>query len=107
MSALVPDGRFTFVGDDLLHCDGSGAPLTNIYPVEKSEVGWAGWQKIQDGMPPPAQMTSLIFETSSPEWVAEVGLLLAAASEASMWFVDSKDIAWPVGEVDPNRIALA
>jgi hypothetical protein len=55
----------------------------------------------------PEQMSSLIFETRSPAWVAEVGLLLAHGLESRAWFVDSADVAWPVGAVDPGRIALA
>jgi len=107
VSALSGDARFMVVGDDLLHRDGSAAPLTNIYSVENPEAQWEGWRPGDSGMLNPAQMSSLILETRSPEWVAEVGLLLAQALEAQAWFVDSADVAWPVGEVNPGQIALA
>jgi hypothetical protein len=100
------DSRFMAVGDGLL-CDGSAAPLTNIYPIENLESHWEDWQPNDSGMRNPAQMSSLIFETRSAAWVAEVGLLLAHALEAQAWFVDAGGVAWPVGEVDPGRIALA
>jgi len=51
-------------------------------------------------------MSSLIFETRSPAWVAEVGVLLARGLKSPAWFVDSADLAWPVREVDPDRFAL-
>ena len=105
-SALGSDDRFRVEGEDL-HCDGSSAPLTNIYPIENLESDWEDWQPGDSGMRNPAQMSSLIFETRSPEWVAEVGLLLAQALKAQVWFVDSVGVAWRVGEVDPGRIALA
>jgi hypothetical protein len=105
-SILEPDGRFRVVGDDL-HCDGSVAPLTNIYPIENLESDWEQWQPGDSGMRNPRQMSSLIFETRSPAWVAEVGLLLAEGLEAEAWFVDAAGVAWPVGAVDAGRIALA
>jgi len=105
-SVLGPDRRFTVVGDDL-HCDGSAAPLTNIYPIRNLESDWEDWHPGDSGMRDPARMSSLIFETRSPQWVAEVGLLLDEALEAEVWFVDSLGVAWPVGQVDPGRIALA
>ena len=106
-SVLEPDGRFVVAGADLLHCDGSTAPLTNIYPVENVAVGWEEWQAGGSGLSNPEQMSSLIFETRSPEWIAEVGLLLAQGLETQAWFVDSADVAWRVGEVDVEQIALA
>lgn len=106
VSIFGSDSRFTVVGDGL-HCDGSAAPLTNIYPIENLESDWEDWQPSDSGMRNPAQMSSLIFETRSPAWVAEVGMLLAQELEAQAWFVDSAGVAWPVGEVDPGRIALA
>jgi hypothetical protein len=106
-AALEPDGRFMVAGDDLLRCDGSTAPLTNIYPVENLAVEWEDWQPGDGGPANPAQMSSLIFETRSPAWVAEVGLLLAQGLETEAWFFDSADVAWPVGEVDSEQIALA
>lgn len=94
-------------GDDLLHCDGSTAPLTNIYLAENAAVDWEGWQAGDSGLSNPEQMTSLVFETRSPEWVAEVGLLLAQGLETHAWFVDAADVVWRVGEVDSEQIALA
>jgi hypothetical protein len=105
VAVLGSDGRFR-VGDDL-HCDGSAAPPTNIYPIENLESDWQDWQPGDSGMRNPAQMSSLIFETRSPAWVAEVGLLLAQGLKTQTWFVDSVGVAWPAGEVDPGRIALA
>jgi hypothetical protein len=105
-SVLGSDGRFRVVGEDL-HCDGSSAPLTNIYSIVNLESDWEDWQPGDSGMRNPAQMSSLIFETRSPAWIAEVGRLLAQALRTQAWFVDSAGVAWPVGEVDPARIALA
>lgn len=106
VAVLGSDDRFTVVGDDL-HCDGLAAPLTNIYPIENLESDWEDWQPGNSGMRNPARMSSLIFETRSPAWVAEVGLLLAQGLKAQTWFVDSVGVAWPAGEVDPGRISLA
>lgn len=106
-SVLEPDGRFVDAGGDLLHCNGSTAPLTNLYPVENVAVDWEEWQAGGSGLSNPEQMSSLIFETRSPAWVAEVGLLLAQGLETQAWFVDSADVAWRVGEVDSEQIALA
>jgi hypothetical protein len=52
-------------------------------------------------------MSSLIFETRIPAWVAEVGRLLARGLETPAWFIDARGVAWPVGDVDPGQIALA
>jgi hypothetical protein len=104
-SVLGSDARFRVGGDDL-HCDGSAAPLSNIYPIENLASDWEDWQPGDSGMRNPAQMSSLIFETRSPAWVAEVGLLLAHVLDTQAWFVDAVGVAWPVGEVDPSRIAL-
>lgn len=105
-SVLEPDGRFVVAGD-LLHCDGSTAPLTNIYPAENVAAHWEDWQAGDSGLSNPEQMSSLIFETRSPAWVAEVGLLLAQGLGTQAWFVDTADVAWPVGEVDSEQILLA
>lgn len=106
-SVLESDGRFAVAGDDLLHCDGSTAPLTNIYPAENVDVGWEDWQAGDSGLSNSEQMTSLVFETRSSAWVAEVGLLLARGLGTEAWFVDSADVVWPVGDVDSDQIALA
>lgn len=106
-SLLEPDARFVVVADDLLHCNGSTAPLTNIYPAENVAADWEDWQAGDSGLSNPAQMSLLIFETRSAAWVAEVGLLLAEGLETRAWFVDTADVAWPVGKVDAEQIALA
>ena len=36
----------------------------------------------------------------------KVGALLARGLKSPAWFVDSADFAWPVGAVDPDRMAL-
>lgn len=41
-TTLTADCRFVDAGDGL-HCDGSAAPLTNIYPVEPAPGDWEGW----------------------------------------------------------------
>ncbi|NYE38157.1 hypothetical protein F4692_003302 [Nocardioides cavernae] len=104
---LEPDGRFVVAGDDLLHCDGATAPLTNIYPAENLAADWQDWRAGDGGLSGPEQMSSLIFETRSPAWVAEVGLLLAEGLETQAWFVDAADVVWPVGKVDSEQIALS
>lgn len=92
--------------DDEVHCDGSAAPLTNIYPVEMTAGDWADRQSADSGMPDPTFMQTLIFECRSATWVAEVGALLAKGSETPIWFVDSADTAWPADRVDTNRVVL-
>lgn len=79
------DNRFINVSD-LVHCDGSAAPLTNIYPAQNDPVDWDGWEPVP-GMPDPRTMSALIFECSSAEWVAEVGTLLVHGRRAS-------DVVW-------------
>jgi hypothetical protein len=105
-AVLRADDRFTDAGD-YLHCDGSVAPLTNIYPVEMTSADWEGWEPGGSDMPDPKSMSAVVFECRSPEWVAEVGSLLAQGLEMPVWFVDSADCAWPADRVDPDRIALA
>lgn len=105
-AALRTDPRFIAL-DDLLHCDGSGAPLTNIYPVDMSLAEWEGWDSSSRNMPDPRAMSALIFECRSPAWIAEVGRLLANWLPEPVWFVDSTNTAWPAGDVDPDRVALA
>jgi hypothetical protein len=106
-SLLEPDGRFVVAADDLLHCDGLTAPLTNLYPAENVVTDWEDWQVGDSGLTNAAQMSLLIFETRSAAWVAEVGLLLAEGLETQAWFIDTADVAWPVGKVDAGQIALA
>lgn len=106
-AVLRSDSRFHVVGDDLMHCDGSAAPLTNIYPIETSAAEWEDWRPTENGPQNPGQMSSPVLETRVPAWVAEVGLLLARGLETPAWFVDAREVAWPVGGVDPHQIALA
>ena len=105
-AALRSDRRFVDT-DDGVHCDGSVAPLTNIYPIEMTPADWDGWESADSQMPDPKSLSGLIFECRSPTWIAEVGTLLAQALETPVWFVDSADAAWPAARVDPDRIALA
>jgi hypothetical protein len=105
VSVLGSDSRFIVTAGGL-HCDGSAAPLTNIYPSETADDDWTDWSPGDSGMVNPQRMSSLIFETRSPAWVAEVGVLLARGLKSPAWFVDSADFAWPVGAVDADRIAL-
>ena len=100
------DPRFLVTGDSL-HCDGTGAPLTNIYPVEPVLAEWDGWEAPATDMPDPRTMSQLIFECRSPEWVAEVGGLLAEGIAAPVWFLDAAGVPWSAGEVDPSRVVLA
>jgi hypothetical protein len=104
--AVADDPRFV-MAVDTLHCDGTAAPLTNIYPVEPVTAEWEDWETDDSSMPDPSTMSQLIFECRSPEWVAEVGRLIAAGVEAPVWFVDSSDVAWPADRVDPSRASLA
>jgi hypothetical protein len=105
-AVLGSDPRFIVAGDTV-HCDGSVAPLTNIYPVETELAEWADWDATVGEMPDPRTSSLLIFESRSPEWVAEVGRLLAQGLAAPVWFVDSADTAWPAGQVDAARVRLA
>ena len=105
-AVLAAADRFTDAGG-LVHCDGEAAPLTNIHPVTLSTAEWEGWKRADGGMPTPASMRALIFECRSPEWVAEVGTLLAAGLKAPVWIVDSADHVWLADQVDPHRLALA
>jgi hypothetical protein len=70
------DSRF-IDADDGVHCDGSTAPLTNMYPIEMPPAEWDGWQSEDPQMPDPRFMSALSFECRSPTWIAEVGRLLA------------------------------
>jgi len=104
-TALMADSRFIDAGDTL-HCDGSAAPLTNIYPVEMTPSDWDAWDPDAVQMPDPRTMSALLFECRSSAWVGEVGRLLAQALETPIWIVDSDDAIWPAGQVDPDRIRL-
>jgi hypothetical protein len=105
-ATLRPDSRFIEVRDGV-HCDGTVVPLTNIYPIEMAPAEWDGWTPGPSQMPDPTSMSALIFECQSPEWVAEVGTLLAQSLEAPIWFVDAVNTAWAANRVDVDRIALA
>jgi hypothetical protein len=104
-TTLSADSRFIDTGDTL-HCDGSVAPLTNIYPVEMTRSDWDAWDSDTIQMPDPRTMSALLFECRSPAWVAEVGRLLAQALDTPIWIVDSDEAAWPADQVDPDRIRL-
>lgn len=105
-AALARDRRFFDAGESL-HCDGMAAPLSNIYPVRNDPVDWEHWTTAVSDMPDPRTMSALIFECRSPEWIAEVGQLMALSTTAPVWFVDVADTAWPADQVDPRRLTLA
>jgi hypothetical protein len=102
---LVRDGRF-IDGGDMIHCDGSATPLTNIYPIEMTAADWAGWNSGGNPSPDVGTASTLLFECRSPSWVAEVSRLLAEDLGVPIWVVDSADNVWPAGSVDPERITL-
>jgi len=103
-TVLLLDPRFVD-GADIVHCDGTIAPLTNIYAIEN---GMTEWQNCTHDprLPDPSTKSMLIFECRSPTWVAEVCGLLAAAFELPLWVVDSDEKVWPAVEVDANAIIL-
>lgn len=105
-TVLASDSRF-IVTRETVHCDGSSAPLTNIYPIEAIAAEWADWNAPVDGVPDPRTSSLLIFESRSSEWIAEVGTLLARGLTAPAWFIDSADTLWPVDRVDVDRVALS
>jgi hypothetical protein len=102
---LLRDGRFIDAGD-MIHCDGSAVPLTNIYPIEMTAADWAGWSSGGNPSPDLGTASTLLFECRSPSWVAEVGKLLAEDLAVSIWLVDSADNVWPAAGVDPEQITL-
>lgn len=103
--SLLADRRFVD-GGDVIHCDGIVAPLTNIYAADVSPIEWQGMD-VPAGMPDPRSMTSLILECRSPEWVAEVGQLLARDLGKGIWFVDASDTVWPADQVEATKVTLA
>jgi hypothetical protein len=103
--ALAADARFDDVGD-LIHCDGSTVPLTNIYAVQMDPVEWEGWDPAT-GVPDPRTRSTLVLECRSAHWVAEIGEILARSLAVPIWFVDGADRAWPADKIDAERIALA
>lgn len=105
-AALLPDARFIDAGD-AVHCDGSSAPITDIYPVRMDPDDWEDWHTETAEMPDPRTMSVRIFETRSPEWLAEVGTILARGLSAPVWFVDSGDRAWPADQIVLSQFALA
>lgn len=38
---------------------------------------------------------------------ADVGRFIAGSTREQVWIVDSKDVVWPAGGVDPERLAHA
>jgi hypothetical protein len=110
---LFENVRATFRSDtrfidavDTLHCDGSVSPLTNIYPVEMNSVEWDDWDSDASVMPDPRIMSVLIFECRSPEWIAEVGRLLANGLDTPVRIVDASNTAWPANQINPAAIVL-
>ena len=107
LRAWLRDDKRFIETDEGLHCDGSSAPLTNIYPVDNPASDWENWDAESTGIENPQSMTTLIFECRSPKWVAEVGTLIAVSTDKPVWFVDSADVEWPVDRVNPKQVALA
>ncbi len=105
---LVADVRFQDKVDEV-HCDGVSAPLTNIYPMEMADEEWADWvgSASEGSVPDPLPMSYVMIESRSAEWIAQIGALLAKGLATPAWFVDTADVAWPVGRVDPLRIRLS
>ncbi|THV42045.1 hypothetical protein [Glycomyces buryatensis] len=106
--ALAGDGRFR-VSADLIHCDGTDAPLTNLYAVEVASAEWEDWSPTGGAaaaVPAPPFAANLLLECRSPEWAAEVGRLIAATVDEAVWLIDSADVVWPAGEVEASRLAL-
>jgi hypothetical protein len=103
--SLLRDGRFIDAGD-VIHCDGSAAPLTNIYPVEMTAADWAGWKSDRNPSPDVQTASTLLFECGSPSWVAEVSKLIAEDLTVPIWLVDSADNIWPAADVEPQLITL-
>lgn len=102
---LLRDGRFIDAGD-MIHCDGSAAPLTNTYPIEMTAADWAGWNSGSNPGPDVRTASTLLFECRSASWVAEVSSLLAENLAVPIWLVDSAGNVWPAASVDPERIKL-
>ncbi|MBO0822457.1 MAG: hypothetical protein J2P27_01205 [Actinobacteria bacterium] len=102
---LLRDGSFIDPGD-MIHCDGSAAPLTNIYPVEMTAADWAGWSSGGHPSPEVETASTLLFECRSPAWVAEVSRMLSEDLAVPIWVVDSADNVWPADGVDSEQLTL-
>jgi hypothetical protein len=103
-NALRADSRFIDAGNALL-CAGCVVPMTNIYPIENSPADWEGWSTTSP-IKNPQSMSALLVECRSPEWIAEVGRLIARSTVEQVWIVDAQDVVWPADKVDPERLAL-
>ena len=101
---LLSDARFIDHGDHI-HCDGTSAPLTNIYAVQNHPWEWEGWAPIP-GMPNPQTMSTLLLECRDPEWVAVIGRKIADGLVEPVWLVDAHEAVWPAAAVDAARIKL-
>lgn len=102
---FADDARFV-VTNEQVHCDGTAAPLTNIYATDVITAEWENWLVDENVMPDPLTLSHLIFECRSAAWVAEVGGLIAANVKFPVWVVDGADAVWPAGAVDPDRVVL-
>lgn len=76
-------------------------------PTGDGPAEWADWDATARETADPRTYSLLIFESRSPEWVAEVGRLLSGGLRFPVWFVDAADTAWPAGRVDSDRVSLA
>ncbi|MFC6705596.1 hypothetical protein [Flexivirga alba] len=52
-------------------------------------------------------MSAVLIESRSARWIAEIGVLMAAAAAAPVWIADSADIVWRAAQIDPEQIVLA
>jgi len=68
---------------------------------------WDDWDPSSATIPDPRHMSTLMFECRSPEWVAEIGRLLATGLDQPVWILDSADRPWPADKVDHIALALA
>jgi hypothetical protein len=105
-TVLGADHRFIDAGDTV-HCDGSVSPHTNIFPIETDPEDWDDWDATASEMPDPRTSSLLMVETRSPEWLAEVGRLLAQGLTTPVWIVDSADTPWPADQIDSAKVVLA
>ena len=103
-NALLEDARFVEAAGGL-HCHGSDSPLTNLYPIENSPDDWEDWPA-NSPIKNPQSMSALLVECRSPQWIAEVGRLIARSTPEQVWIVDAQDVVWPADQVDPERLAL-
>lgn len=52
-------------------------------------------------------MSKVLVECRSADWITEMGALLADGLSTPAWFIDTAEVAWPVGRVDAARGVLS